>query len=193
MNNPLTHYLAVVLTTLLPAAAWAHPGHGEGFWPGFLHPFFGMDHLLTMVAVGLLAVQIGGRAPWVIPAAFVVAMAAGAWLGYAGLVLPMTEPLLAASVLLLGLLLVSRIRMPVVAGALLVAVFASFHGAAHAAELPELANFMTYALGFLLATTLLHAAGILAGIAARTRPLILRLAAAPIALIGAWLLATRLA
>jgi urease accessory protein len=193
MKTRLPHYLAMVLATLLPAAAWAHPGHGEGFWPGFLHPFFGLDHLLAMVTVGILAIQIGGRALWVIPAAFIVAMAAGGALDHAGITLPLTEPLVAVSVLLLGLLLVSRVRIPVVAGALLVAVFAPFHGAAHAAELPALANFMTYALGFLLATALLHAMGILAAIAARTRPLILRLAAAPIALIGAWLLATRLA
>jgi len=193
MKTRLPHYLTVVLATLLPAAAWAHPGHGDGFWPGFLHPFFGLDHLLAMVAVGLLAVQIGERALWTVPIAFVAAMAAGGMLSHAGIALPLTEPLVAVSVLLLGLVLMSRVRLPVAAGALLVAIFAPFHGAAHAAELPELASFTTYALGFLLATGLLHALGILAAIAARTRPLILRLAAAPIALIGAWLLATRLA
>jgi urease accessory protein len=181
------------LTLLAPSVAWAHAGHGgSGFLPGFLHPFLGLDHVLTMIAVGVWAAQLGGRALWAVPTAFTAAMALGGALGYFGVSIPLTELLIATSVLLLGLLVSLGVRLPVTCGVLLVAVFAPFHGAAHAAEAPALTSFVTYATGFLLATAFLHAAGLLAAIAVRARPAMLRLAAAPVALAGAWLLVSRI-
>lgn len=184
---------ALALVLAMPMLAWAHPGddHG-GFLTGFLHPLLGVDHLLAMIAVGMWAVQLGGRAIWTVPAAFVAAMALGAALAANGIGLPLTEPMIAASVLLLGLLVGAKTRMPTSWGALLVGLFALSHGAAHVMEAPATASTLSYGFGFLLATALLHSAGIAAAWIARARPLALRVAAAPVALAGAWLLIARL-
>lgn len=199
MNNSETLHrpgaLGVLLAigvSLLPAIAWAHPGHGSGgLWPGFVHPFSGVDHLLAALAVGVWAARSGGRAMWAVPLAFLSAMAAGSALVLAGVTLPLAEPAIAASVALLGLLIVFDARLGVPIGLVLVAVLAPFHGAAHAVELPGTYGVIAYAAGLLLATGLLHAAGVGVALALRARPLVLRALAAPVALAGFALLATR--
>jgi urease accessory protein len=176
----------LLLALLVPTAALAHPGHGEGgFWPGFLHAFQGLDHVLAAVAVGVWGVRLGGRASWALPTAFVSAMAAGMGLAFAGIALPMLEPAIAASVLLLGTLIALDARLTAAAGALIVAIFAPFHSAAHIGEMPAATAILAYAGGLLLSTALLHAAGIVAAQGLRNRPLALRIAAAPVALAGA--------
>jgi len=191
MRKP-TKTLALVLFASLPALVWAHPGHGSGgFLPGFLHPFFGWDHLLAMLAVGVWAAQLGGRALWAVPLAFVTAMALGAWLATQGYAPPLVEPMIAATLLLLGLLVGTAVRLPAVLGAMLAGLFALAHGMAHVTDAAAQASLLNYAAGFLGATALLHAAGIGAALLARARPAVLRLAAMPVALAGAWLLATR--
>jgi urease accessory protein len=149
---------------MLPALAWAHPeGHGaQSVVEGFLHPLTGLDHLLAMIAVGLWAVRLGRRAVWTLPIVFPIAMVVGALLALGGVALPAIEPVIAVSVIVLGVLVAAGIRMPVVAGAVLVGVFAVFHGYAHAAEGPS-ANVLAYAIGFVGATVALHAVGIAAG------------------------------
>ncbi|MGA8051854.1 MAG: HupE/UreJ family protein [Burkholderiales bacterium] len=156
--------VALVLA-VVSGAALAHPFHGaaDGAAAGFAHPFTGFDHLLAMVAVGLWAVQLGGRARWIVPGTFTGAMLAGGALGFAGLQPPFVEQMLAASVLVFGLLIVTRTRLRPALGAALVGAFALFHGAAHAAELPHAASALAYAAGFCVATLCLHAAGIGAG------------------------------
>ncbi len=186
-------FIALLGFVLLPAAAWAHPGHAVGGWPaGFLHPFSGFDHLLAMVAVGVWAAQIGGRARWAIPLAFVSAMVAGAAAGFAGMQLPYVEPVVAASVVALGLLIAGGQRPAVLAGAALCAVFAVFHGVAHATELPPEAGAVDFVAGFAIATALLHGAGLLAGLRLRDGRDGWRLGA-PIALVGCVLLGQMLA
>ena len=142
-------------------AALAHTGleHAVSFASGFKHPWTGLDHMLAMVAVGLWAGLNGGRALWAWPAAFVGVMVAGGALGIAGIPVPMVEPGILASVIVLGLLVLAAARLPVALGAALVAVFALLHGHAHGAELPAQAAAATYAAGFALATALLHAPG----------------------------------
>lgn len=173
----MTRLTAVALSAallLLPQAALAHPGHGEaaGLARGFLHPLGGADHVLAMVAVGLLAGLRGGRALLALPAAFLALMAAGAGLGAAGLPLPFAETGIALSIVAFGLAAMVGLRLPVAALAALVGGFAVFHGYAHGAEMPETASGLTYGLGFLAGTALLHAAGIGLGlIAARARGL----------------------
>jgi urease accessory protein len=145
----------------LSCAASAHPFHdGAGAAAGFLHPFTGLDHLVAMFAVGLWAAQLGGRARWLVPLAFVGAMAAGGAAGFAGLVPPFAEQMVAASGLVFGLLIVTRTRLSPALGGALVGAFALFHGAAHAAELPAAASALPYAAGFCAATACLHAAGV---------------------------------
>lgn len=147
-------------------AALAHTGHGDaaGFAHGFMHPLGGYDHVLAMVAVGLLAAHLGGRALWLVPAAFVAAMAASGALGVAGAPVPFVESGIMLSIVVLGLAAVLRVNMPVSAAMALVAFFAIFHGTAHGAEMPADASGLTYAAGFLTATALLHAAGIAIGL-----------------------------
>ena len=178
---------------IAPAVAWAHPQPADTtFLAGFIHPYLGLDHVLAMIAVGIWAVQIGGRAVWALPTAFTTAMLAGAAIGRVGIEVTAVEPLAAATVLVLGILLMIRFRASVVEGALLAAAFAVFHGAAHTAEAPASANLAAYGAGLLVATMLLHLIGIFAAVAVRGRDAVLRVAAAPVAFAGMWLLVSRI-
>jgi urease accessory protein len=142
--------------------AQAHTGaeHAVSFAVGVRHPWSGLDHMLAMVAVGLWAGVNGGKARWAWPAAFVGVMVVGGALGVAGVALPMVEPGILASVVVLGLLVLAAIRLPVAAGAALVALFALLHGHAHGAELPAAGAAASYAAGFAIVTALLHGIGL---------------------------------
>ena len=154
--------LALAVSVGLPTIASAHPGHEAtpGFIHGFLHPLGGLDHILAMVAVGLFAARLGGRALWLVPASFVATMAAAGVAGMAGLALPYVEAGIALSLLVLGAAIAFEITMPVAAAMGLVALFAVFHGHAHGAEMPETMSGLAYGAGFLAATAALHAVGI---------------------------------
>lgn len=151
---------------ICPALAHANPGagHAHGFSDGALHPLLGLDHLLAMIAVGLWAAQLGGRAIWAVPASFVGVMVFGGLAGAAGWSLPMVEAGILVSVFLLGLLVAFAVRLPAWAGALLVGAFALFHGHAHGTEMPAAASGWLYAAGFVFATAALHAVGLGLGI-----------------------------
>jgi urease accessory protein len=152
---------------LVPTLAHAHVGVGpaHGFVHGFAHPLAGFDHLCAMMAVGLWAAQRGGRALWVVPLSFLSVLAVGAALGMAGVGIPFVEPGIVASVLLLGVLVAAAIRLPLPASALLVGLFALFHGHAHGAEMPVTASGFAYGAGFIAASAMLHAIGIGLGLA----------------------------
>jgi len=153
---------ALAALCLFAGTASAHTGSHTvtGFISGLTHQLLGLDHLLAMVAVGLWAAQQGGRALWAVPAAFVGAMLVGGSLALSGMALPHVETAIAASVLVLGLLIATRRQWAVPLGMALAAGFALFHGHAHGLEMPLAASPMLYALGFVLATAFLHAAGI---------------------------------
>jgi urease accessory protein len=153
---------AVLGAILLPTAAWAHPGHDAtvGFAAGFVHPVTGLDHVLAMIAVGLFAANLGGRALWAVPLSFVSVMALGGALGVAGIAVPFVETGIAISVIVLGLTVALRWKAPVAMAMALVGLFALFHGHAHGAEMPVNATGLEYGLGFVLATALLHGAGL---------------------------------
>ena len=153
-------FLAAAL--LAPSVAQAHLGAGptHGLTHGFAHPLTGLDHMAAMVAVGLWAAQRGGRALWLVPLTFVSVMAVGGVLGVTGVPLPLVEPGILASVLVLGVLVAAAVRLPLVASAALVGVFALLHGHAHGTEMPATAAGLAYGAGFVAATALLHAVGI---------------------------------
>jgi urease accessory protein len=179
--------LPVAALLLVPTLAQAHPGHDvTGFSHGFAHPLGGLDHLLAMLAVGLWAAQMGGRARWAVPATFVTVMSLGGMLGMMGLHLPMVESGIAASVLVLGLLIALSARLPLAAAMPLVGLFALFHGYAHGAEMPASVSGFEYAAGFVLATAGLHAAGIALGMGIQrvTSAPLVRFAGAAIAITG---------
>jgi urease accessory protein len=147
------------------SSAWAHPGHpdGAGFLVGFVHPWTGIDHLIAMVAVGLWAAQQGGRKVWLLPLMFIAGMVVGASIAWSGVSLPWVEGAIATSVVVLGCLIALLARLPLAVGATVVGVMAVFHGYAHGSEATG-ANTLSYAAGFALATLLLHAIGVGAGL-----------------------------
>lgn len=158
MQRPVLTLLAI----LLPSAALAHTGVGEtaGFAYGFGHPLGGIDHILAMVAVGVFAWVLGGRALWLVPSAFVGMMVVGFVLGVTHVAVPMVELGIALSSVVIGGAAALGRPMPVGAAMALVGTFAIFHGHAHGAEMPGTAAGLRYAAGFVGATALLHAAGI---------------------------------
>lgn len=164
--NPSALWLGILIAGI-PAAAMAHTGVGNshGFAHGFAHPMLGLDHVLAMVAVGMYAAYLGGRALWLVPASFVAMMAFGGALGLAGAQVPMVEASIGASVVVLGLAVALQWTLPTVAAMGLVGFFAIFHGHAHGAEMPAAASGLMYALGFMMATALLHVGGIGLGLA----------------------------
>lgn len=186
----------LLLIAALPLAAAAHTGPDAGLHhglaAGFLHPLTGPDHLAAMVAVGLWSALAARRACpdllWA-PLGFALMLLAGAMLGLAGVQLPAVEPMIAASLLVLGLLVGTQRRMPAFAAAALVGVFALFHGVAHGQELAGEAGAALTLAGMLAATVLLHAAGIaLGGALRRGQRWMPRLAGAAVAIFGIALL-----
>ena len=170
--DPKRVALLVLAASVLPAGpAWAHDGTGlaGGFLSGFLHPLSGPDHLLAMVSVGLWGAFLGRPLVIALPVIFPALMAVGGVLGMAHAPMPPVEIGIALSVLVLGVAIAGAIRAPVWAASLIVAVFAIFHGYAHGRELPSAADPIGYSVGFVLATGLLHVAGIGLGLL-NTRP-----------------------
>ena len=152
--------------TLFSTPAFAHtiPGQAKGFVTGFLHPLSGLDHVLAMVAVGIWGAQLKRPAIWILPVAFPLVMSFGGLLGMRGVPLPGVEIGVAASAVVLGIVIALELRPPLWVAALVVSTFAIFHGHAHGTELPKAASPLTYALGFVLATGILHVTGILIGL-----------------------------
>lgn len=188
--------LAVLAAGTAPAFAHLDPGEHGSFLAGLSHPLSGADHILAMVAVGLwaalLATAPGGRALWLVPAAFVATMGAGFAAAMLDLPLPFVEPVILASVVAIGLLAALALQAPAFAAMAVVGLFAFFHGHAHGSELGE-AGAGAYAAGFVVATALLHAVGVAAGLlparilgGARGR-VATRAAGAATALGGLWL------
>ena len=129
-------FLAAVF--LVPSLAHAHVGVGEtsGFAHGFGHPLSGLDHICAMVAVGLWAAQMGGRAIWAVPLTFVTVMAFGGLLGMMHVDVPFIETGIVVSVLTLGVFIAAAVRLPLIASIIVVGLFAICHGHAHGAEMP---------------------------------------------------------
>ncbi|MGJ7580116.1 HupE/UreJ family protein [Variovorax sp. RHLX14] len=190
--------LAAVALGALPLLASAHAGvdgaahHDTGFMQGFLHPFTGLDHLAAMVAVGLWSALIArsGRDVLWAPLGFAAMLLVGALVGLAGVQVPGVEPMIAASLLAIGLLVVTRLRMPGPVAAAVVGAFAVFHGVAHGHELAGDHGAAFAIAGMVVATAMLHAAGIAIGWALRRRDTWLpRVTGAAVALFGVALLA----
>jgi urease accessory protein len=175
------------LFLLSSSAAFAHTGETVGgFLSGLSHPVFGPDHVVAMVAVGLWGAFLGAPAIWMLPIIFPLVMAFGGVLGILGMPLPAVETGIASSAIVLGLMVALAARPPLWVAAVLVGAFATFHGYAHGKELPDGANAVAFSAGFVIATGLLHLAGIAFGLLTRwpAGQLAVRGAGAAIALIG---------
>jgi urease accessory protein len=193
----LAHAILIVALAAAAAPVAAHQGAtiAGGFSTGFMHPLGGVDHLLAMVAVGLWGAFLGRPLIVVLPVIFPTVMAVGGALGMAGVDLPPVETGIALSVLVLGLMIALGVRAPVWIAAPIVAVFAIFHGYAHGQELPSALDPVAYSLGFVLATGLLHVAGIGLGLINRVHGgmVVTRGIGAAIAAAGVWFLVKALA
>ena len=189
MKKNVPSRLALLVATFgLPTLALAHVGADagthHGFMAGFAHPFTGIDHLLAMLVVGVCSAALTRRW-WLAPLAFASMMLVGALLAAAGFVLPAVEPAIALSLVLLGALLAARSAWPAAAMTAVAALFALFHGAAHGVELRGLEALA----GMVLATALLHVAGLALGLSLRGRsPWWPRAAGLAVSLFGAVLL-----
>ena len=195
MRASLKGTLLFVASLAVSAGAWAHGAesgvaHQEAsFWQGMLHPLTGVDHLAAMLVVGLWSATTAGRL-WVAPLAFANFLLAGAILGLSGFGLPVVEPMIAASLLVLGLLVSTRQQLPSLAGAALVGGFALFHGIAHGQELAVGTHWLAPLLGMLASTVALHIVGVVTGLVLRERSLWWsRAAGALVAVLGTALLA----
>jgi urease accessory protein len=183
--------LAAAATAGFAPAAFAHVGdHSHlGLAAGFAHPFSGLDHLLAMVAVGLWASQLGGRALWLLPLTFPLVMAVGAALGIGEASLGWIELGIAASVLVLGVMIALKAQPTLAVSVPLIGLFALLHGYAHGVELPAGAPALTYGAGFIAATAVLHGIGLTLGFAMIRTPVhIARAAGGAIACAGLVLL-----
>ena len=192
--------MLVAAAAAVPTAVFAHPGVADvhDLVHGFMHPIGGIDHVLAMVAVGVIAAQLGGRALWAVPTSFVAAMAIAAAVGMLGLALPGLEAGIALSLIVLGAVISLRVKLPVVLAAATVAAFAVFHGYSHGLEMGDARSGVVFGVGFVSATALLHLMGIGLGltVARIASPRSERLAQATggaLALAGAVLLAGGLA
>jgi urease accessory protein len=168
MKHAVLRSIGLVFTALLVSAgvAEAHVGTGgaSGFVVGFFHPITGLDHVVAMIAVGLWGAQLGKPAIWMLPITFPLIVAFGGFLGLVGVPMPGVEIGIALSGVLLGAAVLTETRPALFAAAILVGVFAIFHGYAHGVELPHGENALFFSLGFVMATGLLHAVGIFVGL-----------------------------
>ncbi|MET0028366.1 MAG: HupE/UreJ family protein [Candidatus Thiodiazotropha sp.] len=159
----------ILIILLFSNSALAHTdiAMGGGMMNGFLHPVSGWDHVVAMIAVGLWGAFLGRPAIWVLPITFPLVMAFGGALGVAGIPVPSVELGIALSAVVLGLQVALASRPPLWLAALIVGVFAIFHGHAHGTELPQAASPIAYSIGFVVSTGLLHLSGILFGLLTR--------------------------
>ena len=157
----------VAAAAAAPTVVFAHAGVGDGhdLLHGFMHPIGGLDHVLAMVAVGVTAAQLSGKALWAVPLSFVATMAIAAVIGMVGLVLPGLEVGIALSVIVLGAVISLRVRLSVILAVAMVAVFAVFHGYSHGLEMGAAHSRVILGFGFVLATALLLMTGISLGLA----------------------------
>ncbi|MEM6906954.1 MAG: HupE/UreJ family protein [Pseudomonadota bacterium] len=186
--------LAFLSILALPGLALAHAtGHtGDGLVSGLMHPIAGPDHLVAMVAVGLWGAQLGRPLIYALPLAFPMIMAVGGLIGVAGIAVPGVELGIALSALVLGLVVALAFRAPLWLALALVSAFALFHGVAHGYELPDAASPVAYGVGFMVATGLLHLAGILIGLLnewQRAGPWVVRGCGALVSVMGLYFLA----
>jgi urease accessory protein len=159
MEKFMKKIIITAAALLLPAATFAHTGHGtSGFSAGIAHPFMGLDHLLAMLAVGLWSARQVGAARWITPVTFVAIMAIGAVVGVSTS-LAITEFMIIASVVAFGAMIAFKVRSSAVIAGAVAGTFALFHGLAHGAEMPMMSTLFTYGAGFILATALLHVMG----------------------------------
>lgn len=188
MFSRIAHLGFVIAGMSFTSVAAAHSGHGDSLVAGMAHPLLGLDHALAMLAVGLWAYHLGGRAKFLVPASFLSLMALGGGLAMAGVAVPSGEIGIASSVLLLGLLVAFLVRVSPALAAAVAGIFAVFHGYAHGIEMPVQQIQWAYVAGFVGATALLHVVGMSIAAMLHKQQILLRMAGVSVAAVGGLLL-----
>jgi urease accessory protein len=190
MTFRLCHLRSLALAaTCAPVAALAHAGHGDiaGLGDGILHVTSGLDHMLAAFAVGVWAMAYPWRRAWILPLAFVTAMLAGAWAGLGHTALAAGETMIVASLIILGAMIMRASAFSVYAAAAICLLFGAFHGYAHGNEAGSSGDYNAYLGGLVIATALLHLAGMGVGLMLRIASRWgLRIAGALVMAAGAW-------
>lgn len=156
-------FIITVLLSFSTSQVIAHPGHGiESAYAGLMHPMTGLDHLLVMMAIGIWAAKLGGKARWQLPLTFVSMMVIGALLGMKGMSFSGVETAIAASVMTMGVLLIITLPIQLRTQIAITSLFAVLHGMAHGLELQTPSRLAAFS-GMIIATVLLHGAGVLLG------------------------------
>ena len=191
LPGTIAAFAFLVLAQTVPVLAHVEGGEVAGLWSGLLHPVSGLDHVVAMIAVGIWGAQLGAPALWLLPVTFPLVMAFGGMVGLIGVPIPGVELGIAASAVVLGILVVWEARAPLWVAVVLVGIFAVFHGHAHGTELPEGASGLLYSVGFVVSTGTLHGVGIAIGLLHRWAAgrLVLRAAGAGVATTGVLFLA----
>lgn len=158
-------FLMLIGIMTAPTSAWSHGINTTkgGFVEGFVHPILGADHVVAMVAVGLWGAVLGPPALWVLPVAFPIVMAFGGLLAFLGIQIPGIEIGIALSAIVMGIMVAIECKPALWIAAIIVSIFAIFHGCAHGSELPNGSNAVQFSMGFVVATGCLHLIGILLG------------------------------
>jgi urease accessory protein len=165
----------LMLLAATPVSAHTGIGISHGFMSGVVHPLMGIDHLLVMLAIGLWACVVGGRAVWLLPMGFLMLMVVGAGLGFSGVSLPIAELLVATSVVIVGLVLAFNWHASLVLANGLTGVVGLFHGYVHASEMAISTGALSYSIGFLFTTALLQGLGVATGLFSTGTVKVLRL------------------
>jgi urease accessory protein len=153
----------VIILLSFPILLIAHDGHGSSFMSGLSHPILGLDHLLAMLSVGILSAQMGEKAMWAVPAVFVGVMLFGGLMGIGSEGIPFIEPVIALSVIALGIAIAFEEKLPLMVTIAFVGFFGFNHGFAHGMEMPQLAHAIQYSIGFILGATIIHLIGVAIG------------------------------
>jgi urease accessory protein len=145
-----------------------------GFLSGFAHACTGLDHLVTMVAVGIWAARLGQRALWLLPLTFTLGITLGGLPGLNGQVIDALEAGVSGSAIVLGTAVLFRPQATLLAAVMFGGFAAVLHGHAHVAAMPAGSGTIPYIAGLVSATAVLQTCGIAVVILASTRALVLR-------------------
>jgi urease accessory protein len=168
LSNRQSSFWSLLCTLfLMPGILSAHHAEwmkGKPFVQGLSMPIHGLDHMLVTIAVGMMAVQIGGSALWAVPAAFSLLLLLGGVMNVSGFAVPFVEHAIFASIIVIGALLTYRKRLPLFRGLVFVAFFALFHGVALVGEGPHNGWFLVFAAGCLIASWAVIGSGMAVGL-----------------------------
>ena len=157
--HPFFLFLGMVLTAssiLFAMPVYAHHPFGgglpanaiEGFLSGIGHPVIGFDHLLFVIAAGLIGSLM--QRGTVVPVVFVLSSLVGTGLHLLSMDLPITEVVISGSVVLFGTVLALGAGSDFILVTVVGAIAGIFHGYAYGEAIvgAEMTPLFAYLIGF---------------------------------------------